>query len=71
MALSRKQSLTTKSIIMKKKFLYLMLLLFIGGPILQSCGSSKRGCKKMRKYRTYSFGDNQSINFNQLNTKLS
>lgn len=56
---------------MKKKFLYLMLLLFIGGPILQSCGSSKRGCKKMRKYRTYSFGDNQSMNINQLTTKLS
>lgn len=38
---------------MKKKLLYLMVFLFVGGPILQSCGSSKRGCKKMRKYRTY------------------
>lgn len=36
---------------MKKKFLYIMLFLFVGGPVLQSCGSS-RGCKKMRKYRT-------------------
>jgi hypothetical protein len=29
-----------------------MVSLFIGGPMLQSCGSS-RGCKKMRKYRKY------------------
>ena len=43
--------------LMKKKFVYLMLLLFIVGPVLQSCGSS-RGCKKMRKYRTYACHDN-------------
>lgn len=44
---------------MKTKSLYLLLALFLITPVLQSCGSSKRGCKKMRKYRTYSFGDNQ------------
>ena len=44
---------------MKTKSLYLLLALFLVTPVLQSCGSSKRGCKKMRKYRTYSFGDNQ------------
>ena len=50
---------------MKKKFCYLMLFLFIGGPILQSCGSS-RGCKKMRKYRKYSHQPIK-INTNQIN----
>jgi len=29
---------------MKRKFLYLMLLLFIGGPVLQSCGSTRNRC---------------------------
>ena len=52
---------------MKKQFLYLMLLLFVGGPILQSCDSS-RGCKKMRKYRkkrsktSYAYQDALIIN---------
>jgi len=54
---------------MKKKFCYFMLLLFIGGPILQSCASSKRGCKKKRT-RTYYFVENQLLNINHLN-KLS
>jgi len=47
---------------MKKKFAYLMLLLFIAGPVLQSCGAP-RGCKKMRKYRRYT----QTNDFNKLN----
>jgi hypothetical protein len=51
---------------MKKKLLYLMLLLFVVGPILQSCGSSKRGCKNMRKYRKYSYQPVQPLNINQL-----
>ena len=59
---------------MKKKFCYLMLLLFIGGPILQSCGLS-RGCKKMRKYRKKrsktSYAYQNALIINQLNTKLS
>mgnify|MGYP003653016723 FL=1 len=37
---------------MKRKFTYLILILFIVGPVLQSCGT-QRGCKKMRKYRKY------------------
>lgn len=59
---------------MKKKIIYLMLLLFVGGPIFQSCGSS-RGCKKMRKYRkkrsktSYAYQD--ALIINQLNYNLS
>lgn len=29
---------------MKKQFLYLILILFIGGPVLQSCGSTRNRC---------------------------
>ena len=43
--------------LMKKKFVYLMLLLFVAAPVLQSCGAP-RGCKKMRKYRKYTQTDN-------------
>ena len=36
---------------MKKQFLYLILILFIGGPILQSCGSNRRcSVKKSKKH---------------------
>ena len=55
---------------MKKKFCYLMLFLFIGGPILPS-----RGCKNMRKYRKKrsktSYAYQNALIINQLNTKLS
>lgn len=58
---------------MKKKIVYLMLLLFVGGPVLQSCGSS-RGCKNLRKYRKkrskksiYAYQD--AFIINQLNYK--
>ena len=47
---------------MKRKFTYLILILFIVGPVLQSCGT-QRGCKKMRKYRRYT----QTNDFNKLN----
>lgn len=47
-----------------------MLFLFIGGPIIQSCGSS-RGCKKMRKYRKKrsktSYAYQNALIINQLN----
>jgi hypothetical protein len=54
---------------MKKKIVYLLLLIFIGAPILQSCGSS-RGCKKMRKYRKYSHQPVESLNVYQVNKLL-
>jgi len=60
---------------MKNKIIYLMLLLFVGGPMLQSCGSS-RGCKNLRKYRKnrskksiYAYQD--ALIINQLNHNLS
>ena len=34
---------------MKTKSLYLLLALFLVTPVLQSCGSSKRGCKKIMR----------------------
>ena len=41
---------------MKKKIIYLMLFMFIGAPVLQSCGSS-RSCKtskyKMQKAKCW------------------
>ena len=49
-----------------KKLIYLLLLIFIAGPALQSCGSSKRGCKNMRKYRKYSYQPQQLV-YNQAN----